>query len=380
MHSQRLIQFIAITAITSSVFANPVPPREPIDNLPRGAPLVTDDVLLLDAPAFQTGEGGEWTASVRMFTHIRQVQPKIISKAVTTAIEALGIEIGDKVGNVLERSKLFFAIPRGGISVDLDVAGCGSASVRVGETSKMGLLEQSAGIGACSGSSSVRSISGYAPGFFKGRSFEALIFQSPPSGFGIVSDVDDTIKVSHVLDRKKNMQAIFVDDHEIVNGMPEFYSKLDGELGNPAWYYLTGSPYQLYPSLRKFIFEAYPKGPIITKNLTVTDIPSIFQNLSDDDILGNYKVTQLEKLRSFYPKKKFITIGDSTQADPEAYAEIARRYPDSIQCIFIRKVENADNREERFREAFVGVPESKWKVFTEPSEIMKLDVASGQCN
>ncbi|RVD89778.1 uncharacterized protein DFL_000771 [Arthrobotrys flagrans] len=378
MYSQHLLQVAAITAISSFVFANPVPLREPIDNLPRGLPLVTDEILLLDAPAFKSGEGDEWIASFRMFTHIRQIDSEIVSSALTTAIEALGIEIGNKASNVLERSKLFFAIPRSGIEADLDVVGCLSTSV--GETSKTGLLEQSVGIGACVGSLKQRTISGSVPGFFKGRSFEALLFQSIPTGFGVISDVDDTIKVSHVLDKKKNLQAVFVDDHQAVNGMPELYSKLDVELGNPAWFYLTGSPYQLYPSLRKFIFDTYPKGPMITKNLTFTDFTNMFKYVADDEILGNYKITQLEKLRSFYPEKKFITIGDSTQADPEVYAEIARRYPDSIQCIFIRKVDDADNREERFITAFQGVPQSKWKLFTEPSEVMGLDVASGQCS
>ncbi|KAK6512894.1 hypothetical protein TWF506_009057 [Arthrobotrys conoides] len=378
MHSRRLLQVIAITAITSSVFATPIElvPRGPMENLPRGAPLVTDEIILLDSPAFQTGEGGEWTASIRMFTHIRQINPGIVTGAVVAAIQALGVEIGDKIDNVLERSKLFFAIPRSGISVSLDVVGCDS--ITVGET-KAGLLERSAGIGSCSGSSRQRVISGSAPGFFKKRNFEGLLFQSPPTGFGIVSDVDDTIKVSHVLDKKKQLQSVFVDDHKLVDGMPELYSRLDGQLGNPSWFYLTGSPYQLYPTLRKFIFESFPKGPMITKNLTFTDIPSLIKYIGDGGGLGEYKIAQMEKLHDFYPKKKFITIGDSTQADPEVYAEIARRYPDFIHCIFIRKVEGADNTEERFSKAFSGVPRKKWKVFTEPSEVMELDVVSGLC-
>ncbi|KAK6336796.1 hypothetical protein TWF718_009584 [Orbilia javanica] len=381
MHSQRLLQVAAITALTSSVFANPIPPREPTDNIPRGSPLVTDEILLLDAPAFKSSEGDQWTASIRMFTHLRQIDSKIFSTALTTAIEALGIEIGNKASNVLERTKLFLAIPRSGIEVDLDIVGC--ESILTGETSKTGLLEQSIGIGACSGSLKQRVISGSAPGFFKDRQFESLLFPSLPTGFGVVSDVDDTIKVSHVLDTKLKLQAALVDDHVAVDGMPELYSKWDGELGNPAWFYLTGSPYQLYPSLRKFIFDEYPQGPMITKNITYTDIPNLFKYIVDEDvdeILGDYKITQLEKLRSFYPQKKFITIGDSTQADPEAYAEIARRYPDFIQCIFIRKVDGADNRFERFLSAFAGVPASKWTVFTEPSELLRLDVANGRCN
>ncbi|KAK6525764.1 hypothetical protein TWF281_010809 [Arthrobotrys megalospora] len=379
MYTERLLRVVAVAAITSSVLSNPIPlTREPIENIPRGLPLVTDEVLLFDAPAFRTGEGNELTASIRMFTHIRQIDSSIISGALTTAIEALGIEVGNKAGNLFERTKLFFAIPRSGIEVDLNVAGCDSFNV--GDTSKGGLLERNAAIGACGGALSPRTISGVAPGFFSSRPFEATLFPSHPNGFGVVSDVDDTIKVSNVLDKKQAVKSLFIDDHEAVGGMPELYSQLDGELGNPAWFYLTGSPYQLYPSLRKFIFEKYPKGPMIVQNLTLTDVQSILKFVLDDNNVRDYKIAQMEKLRSFYPQKKFLTIGDSTQADPEVYAEIARRHPDFIQCIWIRKVNEADNSDERFATAFKGVPQAKWKVFTEPSELAELDVATGKCN
>lgn len=120
-----------------------------------------------------------------MFTHIRQIDSSIISGALTTAIEALGIEVGNKASNLFERTKLFFAIPRSGVEVDLDVAGCDSFNV--GDTSKGGLLEQNAAIGTCGGALSPRTISGVAPGFFSSRPFEATLFPSHPNGFGVVS-------------------------------------------------------------------------------------------------------------------------------------------------------------------------------------------------
>ncbi|KAK6343447.1 hypothetical protein TWF730_011036 [Orbilia blumenaviensis] len=379
MYNNRLLQVVAIAALTSSVLANPIPlPREPVDKIPRGLPLVFDEVLLLDAPAFRTGEGNELTASIRMFTHVRQFDSSVVSGALTTAIEALGIEVGNKANNLFERTKLFLAIPRNGIEVNLDISGCDSFSI--GDTANGGLLEKNAGIGACGGSLNQRTISGVAPGFFSNREFEATLFPSPPTGFGVISDVDDTIKISNVLDKKQAVKSLFIDDHQAVGGMPELYSKLDGELGNPAWFYLTGSPYQLFPSLRSFIFEKYPKGPMIVQNLTITDIQSIFKFVLDENNVRDYKIAQIEKLHGFYPQKKFLTVGDSTQADPEVYAEIARRHPDFIQCIWIRKVNEADNSDERFATAFKGVPQAKWKVFTEPSELMELDVASGKCN
>lgn len=63
-------------------------------------------------------------------------------------------------------------------------------------------------------------------------------------------------------------------------------------------------------------------------------------------------------------------MGDSTQTDPEAYGEIARRWPGWIKAIWIRKVvdvaemEGTDkNSEKRFEEAFQGVDRGVWRTF-----------------
>ncbi|KAF3904964.1 hypothetical protein ABW20_dc0110691 [Dactylellina cionopaga] len=376
MYSERLLRAVALAAIASSVLANPIPLKD--ENEPRGSPLITDDVILFDAPAFRTGAGNDMEGSFRAFTYVRQIDSSVVSGAVTAAVEALGIEIGNKANNLLERTKLFLAIPRSGIKLDLKVASC--KSVSVGDTSSGGLLEKRATIGACGGSLTPKTISGTAPGFFSTRSFSGTLFPSIPTGFGVVSDVDDTIKVSNVLDKTKAVQSLLIDDHQAVSGMPQLYSKLNGDLSNPAWFYLTGSPYQLYPSLRKFIFSQYPNGPMIVQNVTIADVQSIIDLITDENSVKDYKIAQMEKIQSYYPQKKFLAIGDSTQADPEVYAETARRHPEFIQCIWIRQVKDANNTAERFASAFSGVPASKWKVFSDPSELTTLDVANGKCN
>lgn len=50
-----------------------------------------------------------------------------------------------------------------------------------------------------------------------------------------------------------------------------------------------------------------------------------------------------------------------------------------IQCIWIRKVDGAANSNERFAAAFAGVPANKFRVFTDPAELMKINVAGGEC-
>ena len=78
-----------------------------------------------------------------------------------------------------------------------------------------------------------------------------------------------------------------------------------------------------------------------------------------------------------------ICIGDSTQSDPEAYAEAYAKHPEWIKAIWIRKakdvVEITDaipgqsnekrNRAERFEKAFRDVPKEVWHVFEDPKEL-----------
>lgn len=81
-------------------------------------------------------------------------------------------------------------------------------------------------------------------------------------------------------------------------------------------------------------------------------------------------------MHSWLPRKKVILIGDSTQSDPEAYGECARKFTGWVAAIFIRKVtgiagmdEEVKNGDERFEKAFEGVERGLWHVFTEPGEV-----------
>ncbi|CAI4213338.1 unnamed protein product [Parascedosporium putredinis] len=50
-----------------------------------------------------------------------------------------------------------------------------------------------------------------------------------------------------------------------------------------------------------------------------------------------YKAERLERIHSWFPKRKMIFVGDSTQSDPEAYGELYRSYPGWVKGILIRK-------------------------------------------
>jgi len=84
-----------------------------------------------------------------------------------------------------------------------------------------------------------------------------------------------------------------------------------------------------------------------------------------------YKTDRMNKIQDWLPNRKFICVGDSTQSDPEAYAEMFDKHKNWIKAIYIRVVENEPhmtekNNPERFEKAFKGVPRSVWRLFTDP--------------
>ncbi|KZF24699.1 hypothetical protein L228DRAFT_237601 [Xylona heveae TC161] len=194
-----------------------------------------------------------------------------------------------------------------------------------------------------------------------------------PEGWGFISDIDDSIKVTLTPSPIGILRTTFALPPEPIAGMPELYSHIN-QLLNPSWFYLSASPYNLYPFLHSFRREYYPDGTIILRDASWMDLAGFLASLTQGT--QAYKVDRMEKIHSWLPNRKFICLGDSTQSDPEAYAEVYRKYPHWIRAIFIRKVtdifemnETDKNEDKRFEEAFKHVPRDVWHVFTDPSEL-----------
>ena len=200
-----------------------------------------------------------------------------------------------------------------------------------------------------------------------------------PTGWAVVSDIDDTIKKTLTSSPTGILRTTFAEEPEPIQGMPELYKHITQKLNNPPFWYLSASPYNLYPFLRKFRQAYYPNGTLILRDASWMNLAGLFANLTQGT--EAYKVDRLEKVNRWFPKRKFIVIGDSTQSDPEAYGEAYRRHPKWIGKIFIRKVmgvaemdEEKKNDPERFEKAFQGVPRDIWYVFEDPKEVYeKID-------
>lgn len=130
------------------------------------------------------------------------------------------------------------------------------------------------------------------------------------------------MKQSNVLDLIGMLRSTFIDAPKPVRGMPQLYDSLSKSLPDSAFFYITASPFPLAPFLNNFLDTTFPTatGPIFTQNLTVVNPVDVINFIQGGDKEG-YKLSVIDRLKSYYPGKKWLAIGDSTQKDPEVYAK-----------------------------------------------------------
>ncbi|KAJ7241914.1 hypothetical protein B0H12DRAFT_1313142 [Mycena haematopus] len=296
--------------------------------------------------------------------------------------KSLGLDISSDLDTATSRLALFGTIPLSGKAVTANVNGCGNA-VTLPPTDG-GMAIRNVSLGACkSANAQATALGTVALSSVDSRDVNFTMFPSSADGFGVISDIDDTVKVSHSLDKLLLAKATLIDTPVPVTGMPAVYSSLAKSLQSPQFIYVSASPFQLYPFLRDFIDTTYSasSGPIMLNNLTTTSLSAIV-DFAQDNGIEDYKSAMIDRIQGMYPGKKFLTVGDSTQKDPETYGEAIRKYGDFIACAWIRKVDGANNTDERFAEAFAGVSPSKFKLYTDDEipGLANIDVAGGSCS
>ncbi|MBC8868488.1 MAG: DUF2183 domain-containing protein [Planctomycetes bacterium] len=196
------------------------------------------------------------------------------------------------------------------------------------------------------------------------REFRSMAHLVSPSGISVISDIDDTIKISEVADKKKLLLNTFFRPYRAAPGMAKVYREW-AEKG-VQFHFVSCSPYQLYEPLSQFAAEAgFPAATYHLKRFRLKD--STFLKLFADPV--ETKVKTIATLLRRYPKRKFILVGDSGEKDPEAYGILARRHPDQVVRIYIRDVSGESADAPRYLDAFMSVPADRWAVFRDPATL-----------
>jgi hypothetical protein len=196
------------------------------------------------------------------------------------------------------------------------------------------------------------------------RTFGGEVRLLAAKGISVVSDVDDTIRVSNVLDRSELMANTFVRPYQVVEGMPELYAAW-GRQG-VAVHYVTGSPWQIFPALWEFLNDGgFPAAGIDMRYLRVLD--GSFKNLFREGL--EYKPEPIREILRRFPGRRFVLVGDSGEHDAEVYAAACREFPEQVRGIFIRAVLEEHLDRARYTEIFAGIDDSSWIIFRDPAAL-----------
>lgn len=199
------------------------------------------------------------------------------------------------------------------------------------------------------------------------RVFDGEVFLLPAEGISVISDIDDTIRISNVLNRRELIRGTLLRPFEAAPGMAARYC--EWRQGGATFHYVSAGPWQLFEPLSRFLLQAgFPAGTFHMRPFRLTDGTALAMFESPEP----FKIAMIEEILQSLSRRRFILVGDSGERDPEVYGEIARRHPGRVERIFIREV-RSEAPAERYERAFAGLAAETWKVFDDPASLGEAD-------
>jgi Uncharacterized conserved protein (DUF2183) len=236
----------------------------------------------------------------------------------------------------------------------------------------------------------IRSISYFASSTDNSRKYEGTVHLVPPKGITILSDIDDTIKITDVVNKKEMLRNTFMREFRPVPGMADVYSEWFSQGQPPSeddnghhphhsihLHLLSASMYQLYEDLERFRSDSgFPPATFSLKTVRPKNAAQTVQILLEDAL--EFKRRTLSKVIETFPQRYFVLVGDTGEKDPQVYASIAKDYPFQILGIYLRSVrrneeDNVLNRVERIMNEY-GIERHLWTVFEDASELRTVDL------
>jgi phosphatidate phosphatase APP1 len=162
------------------------------------------------------------------------------------------------------------------------------------------------------------------------------------AAYGVVSDLDDTVLQSDVARFTQAARLVLFENARTrlpFPGVAAFYRALaagrSGADNNPV-FYVSSSPWNLYDVIADFLdARGLPQGPILLRDW------DLGRELARTEA---FKLARIRELFDAFPALPFVLVGDSAQADPEVYAEVARHYPGRVLAVYIRDVTRRPER------------------------------------
>jgi hypothetical protein len=159
------------------------------------------------------------------------------------------------------------------------------------------------------------------------------IFRQNGSRLEIISDLDDTVMISHTASALKRIATILFYRPKKRKSVAYTHALFrDFQERSYRITYLSKSESNLFGLITSVLkYREIPSGALL-----LTPFLNIRQ-LFDPKKGKDYKLNYLRSIISNLPDKKFILLGDDTQRDMDVYTQAVGEFPGRIRKIFIRQ-------------------------------------------
>jgi phosphatidate phosphatase APP1 len=170
---------------------------------------------------------------------------------------------------------------------------------------------------------------------------EGKVFIPHSTQYGFISDIDDTVMVSHSATIWKRLQELFIKNartRRVFDHVGEHYSLLaethtDDVSQNP-FFYVSSSEWNMYDYLREFFdHNNLPQGAFL-----LNQVKRWYQLFKTGKTKHEGKLLRIIRILNAFPKQRFVLFGDNTQKDPFIYSAIAEKYPKQVFAVYIRNI------------------------------------------
>lgn len=163
--------------------------------------------------------------------------------------------------------------------------------------------------------------------------------------YAFISDIDDTIMVSHSATIFRRLRSLFTANphtRHIFKDVDTHYRQLSlsnttPEAPNP-FFYVSSSEWNLYDYLEDFFTHNHlPKGAFLLNH-----IKRWTELLQTGKTKHEGKLIRVARILQAFPNQRFVLLGDNTQRDPVIYKAIAEKYTSRIHAVYIRNADHSN--------------------------------------
>jgi hypothetical protein len=335
---------------------------------PQSAIAADEEVIVLSTIATPSADGDSWDVPLHVWIYEPEDASRVREALAAPLATLLGLDAKAAESPLFrERARMILADNEGGKSLVVTIGaerfalpatrGNGRSQTTVKLANE--LVEKARAASPAGGVLPVRVPTDDPTRFFEGR-----VYLTQRTTIAVISDIDDTIKVSEVADRSKLIANTFLHPFRAVDGIQARLRAWADE--GACFFYCSMTPWQLAPALDAWLVaDGFPGGELVLRDTRVGDgsVLSLFD--SPDEA----KPPMIDGVFERLPEATFVLLGDSGQSDPAIYASYARRFGGRVRLVAIRNTTNEPATHERWVTTFKDLPREQWLVFNDASEL-----------